>query len=195
MAWEVRPDMATDSEGFNKQRRMLLGAGVTGCVGAMFGARIEQVKAAATASAGDVLVHFKGDNTGLPIDPAGLKFLEPVLAKPQSPDGQVRDARENIVTVVRVPREELEAEFESMAAGDIVAVSAICSHQGCLVSDVGTFGTAEGKLACTCHGSIFEPRAGGKRVAGPAERGLPMLPVTVDGAKLIATGGFAGKVG
>jgi len=164
MAWEVRLDMATDSESFNKQRRMLLRAGVTGCVGAMFGARIEQVKAAATASAGDMLVHFKGDKTGLPIDPAGLKLLEPVLAKPQSPDGQVRDARENIVTVVRVPMEELEAEFESMAAGDIVAVSAICSHQGCLVSDVGTFGTAEGKLACTCHGSIFEPRAGGKRV-------------------------------
>jgi Rieske Fe-S protein len=187
--------MAKHDGNVDKQRRMLLGAGIGGCVGAAFGARIEQVKAAATASAGDVLVHFKGDNAGLPIDPSGLQLLEPVLAKPQSPDGQVREARENVVTVVRVPMDELEADIEDMVAGDIVAVSAICSHQGCFVSDVGTFGTAEGKLACTCHGSIFEPRAGGERVAGPAERGLPTLPVTIDGGRLVATGGFTGKVG
>ena len=187
--------MAEESKKVDKQRRMLLSAGICGCVGAALGARIEHVKAAATASAGDTLVHFQGDNEGQPIDPTNLAPLEPVLARPRASSGEIREGTENIITVIRVPAGELDSGLEDMAAGDVVAVSAVCTHQGCLVSDVGTFGTAEGKLACTCHGSIFEPRLGGERVAGPAKRGLPMLPITLESDRLVATAGFTGKVG
>ncbi|MEX0386121.1 QcrA and Rieske domain-containing protein [Spiribacter onubensis] len=187
--------MAEESKKIDRQRRMLLGAGICGCVGAALGGRIEQVKAAATASAGDTLVHFQGDNEGLPLDPNALAPLEPVLARPRSSSGEIREGTANIITVIRVPGGELEESFAEMAAGDVVAVSAICTHQGCLVSDVGTFGTAEGKLACTCHGSIFDPRMGGERVAGPAPRGLPMLPIMQESGHLVATAGFTGKVG
>jgi Rieske Fe-S protein len=63
------------------------------------------------------------------------------------------------------------------ARGKVSAFSAICTHQGCVVTDV-----ADGTINCPCHGSKFDA-ASGERVEGPAKKPLP--PVTVqqrDGA-------------
>lgn len=64
-------------------------------------------------------------------------------------------------------------------AGTVVAFSAICTHQGCTVAPSGE------RLACPCHGSVFEA-ATGKVVAGPAPRPLPSVPVHVDGGAVVA---------
>ncbi len=55
----------------------------------------------------------------------------------------------------------------------IHAVSRRCSHLGCQVQL-----TAEGTLACPCHGSRFDSR--GRVTAGPARTDLERLPVTVE---------------
>jgi cytochrome b6-f complex iron-sulfur subunit len=63
--------------------------------------------------------------------------------------------------------------------GDFVAYSAICTHQGCTVAYKG------GKLACPCHGSVYDPANGAEVLAGPAPRPLPEIPVKVEGGEVV----------
>lgn len=63
-------------------------------------------------------------------------------------------------------------------SGDFVAYSAVCTHQACEV----TF--QEGTLNCPCHGSVFDPAAGGSVINGPAETPLPEIPVEVRGGEV-----------
>ena len=63
-------------------------------------------------------------------------------------------------------------------AGSFKAFSAVCPHQGCLVSRV------EGKeITCACHGSAFSA-ADGSVLSGPSPRGLSSKTVTVNGDSL-----------
>ncbi|HJQ28576.1 MAG TPA: Rieske (2Fe-2S) protein [Rubrobacter sp.] len=66
-----------------------------------------------------------------------------------------------------------------LKSGDFVAYSAICTHQGCTVAYKG------GKLACPCHGSVFDPARGAEVVAGPAPSPLPEIPVKVEGGEVV----------
>src|SRR5215211_7274589 len=66
-----------------------------------------------------------------------------------------------------------------LKSGDFVAYSAICTHQGCTVAYKG------GKLACPCHGLVFDPARGAEVVAGPAPRPLPEIPVKVEGGEIV----------
>jgi Rieske Fe-S protein len=64
------------------------------------------------------------------------------------------------------------------AAGDFKAFSAVCTHQGCLVSQVeGT------EIICTCHQSRFSA-SDGSVVGGPAPIALPAQTITVDGTSI-----------
>ena len=59
-------------------------------------------------------------------------------------------------------------------SGDKVhAFSAVCTHQGCLVSAV-----SGGRITCPCHGSTFDANTGAV-IGGPAPSPLPAVPVTV----------------
>ena len=60
-------------------------------------------------------------------------------------------------------------------AGVVKAFSAICTHQGCAVTQV-----AGGTIKCACHGSAFRI-TDGSVAAGPATRPLPVAAVTLDG--------------
>jgi Rieske Fe-S protein len=64
-------------------------------------------------------------------------------------------------------------------AGEVVAYSAICTHQGCVVAAAGS------KFECPCHGSIFDAATGDVEV-GPALEPLESVAVTVDGDRVIA---------
>jgi len=64
-------------------------------------------------------------------------------------------------------------------AGEFVAFSSICTHQGCPVSDV-----ANGTINCSCHGSQFSVDDG-SFVAGPAPSPLPPVEVSVDGDSVV----------
>jgi Rieske Fe-S protein len=60
-------------------------------------------------------------------------------------------------------------------AGTVKAFSTTCTHAGCDVTTV-----SRGTINCPCHGSRFKV-ADGSVAGGPAPRGLPAVPVTVDG--------------
>ena len=64
-------------------------------------------------------------------------------------------------------------------AGEFVAFSSICTHQGCPVNEV-----ANGTINCPCHGSRFSIEDGSV-VAGPAPAPLPPVQVTVDGGEVV----------
>lgn len=63
--------------------------------------------------------------------------------------------------------------------GRVAAFSATCPHQGCRVAAKGA------EFDCPCHGSRFDG-ATGAVLAGPANRGLTPLTVTVSGDDVIA---------
>jgi|SRR5215210_3520277 len=66
-----------------------------------------------------------------------------------------------------------------LKSGDFVAYSAVCTHQGCTVA------YQRGKLACPCHGSVFDPARGAEVVAGPAPSPLPKIPVKVESGEIV----------
>jgi Rieske Fe-S protein len=64
---------------------------------------------------------------------------------------------------------------------DVVAFTAICTHQGCTVAaNSETFD-------CPCHGSSFESKSG-KVVSGPASKSLAGIPVVIQGSALFIVG-------
>ncbi len=64
-------------------------------------------------------------------------------------------------------------------ADGVHAFSAVCTHQGCLVSSV-----ADGSITCPCHGSVFDA-ATGDPTRGPATQPLPVVAVKVQGDEVI----------
>ena len=59
--------------------------------------------------------------------------------------------------------------------GDFKAFSAVCTHQGCIVSSV-----SDETINCACHGSQFKI-TDGSVAKGPATRPLPAEEITVSG--------------
>jgi Rieske Fe-S protein len=64
-------------------------------------------------------------------------------------------------------------------AGSFKAFSAVCTHQGCIVSTV-----ADGTIDCPCHGSKFSVKDGSV-VNGPATRPLPPIAINVEGTSIV----------
>jgi Rieske Fe-S protein len=61
------------------------------------------------------------------------------------------------------------------ADGEFKCFSAVCTHQGCIVSSV-----SDGNINCECHGSAFSI-ADGSVVTGPATSPLAEQQIAVDG--------------
>jgi len=64
-------------------------------------------------------------------------------------------------------------------AGTVKAFSAVCTHQGCLVSEV-----SGGTINCPCHGSRFAV-ADGSVAGGPAPSPLPPVAVVVKDGQIV----------
>jgi Rieske Fe-S protein len=65
------------------------------------------------------------------------------------------------------------------SAGEVVAFSAICTHQQCVVAAAGD------RFECPCHGSMFDA-ATGEVLQGPALDPLPPIEVRVDGDRIVS---------
>lgn len=133
---------------------------------------------------GDALVYAPtttGATVGAPLVAADVAVGTGVQVFPEGKQGD----QNNLIEVVRVA--------EGSGADGLVAYSAICTHLACAVyaqlSD-------EGRIACPCHGSQFDPNDGAAVVGGPAPRPLPSLPIDVNGdGTVVVSGGFDGPIG
>ena len=65
-------------------------------------------------------------------------------------------------------------------AGKVIAFSAVCTHQGCVVKPVGK------EFDCPCHGSKFDAMTG-EVLGGPAPSPLVAVPVSVTGDSVTAS--------
>ncbi|KRE30200.1 ubiquinol-cytochrome c reductase iron-sulfur subunit [Agromyces sp. Soil535] len=65
-------------------------------------------------------------------------------------------------------------------AGQVVAFSAICTHQQCVVAAAGA------EFDCPCHGSKYDATTGDV-INGPALEPLSAIPVAVSGDRIVAT--------
>jgi nitrite reductase/ring-hydroxylating ferredoxin subunit len=65
------------------------------------------------------------------------------------------------------------------AEGEVKAFTAICTHQGCLVSEV-----VDNEIICPCHGSRFSA-VDGSVTSGPATTGLTAAGVAVEGGSVV----------
>jgi cytochrome b6-f complex iron-sulfur subunit len=63
----------------------------------------------------------------------------------------------------------------------IVALSSICTHQGCTVG----YNATAADIECPCHGSVFS--TSGSVINGPASSPLHSYPVTITGNVLTVT--------
>jgi Rieske Fe-S protein len=67
------------------------------------------------------------------------------------------------------------------AAGQFKAFTAVCTHQGCTVSQV-----SNNQILCPCHGSVFSAKDGSV-LNGPATAPLAAMTATVSGANVNVT--------
>ena len=69
--------------------------------------------------------------------------------------------------------------------GYFYALSAVCTHLGCIVEwkETGIPGHPEGVIACPCHGSIFNKT--GDVIRGPAPRSLDRFKLYLEDNKVI----------
>ena len=91
---------------------------------------------------------------------------EPPTPSPRPPTSRSAAARSSPTSRSSSP---------SRAEGEFRCFTAVCTHQGCIVSSV-----SDGNINCECHGSAFSI-ADGSVVTGPATQPLGEEQITVEG--------------
>jgi rieske iron-sulfur protein len=143
---------------------------------------------------GDLLVKVGGIEP-VPLTPESLPLgAGQVLAWPMDPVGNVvrSGSRLNKVLLVRLDPAVLEPPTGARAADGVVGYSAICPHTGC---EVVNWWPDRLILECPCHNSQYDPKAGGRVIAGPSPRGLAALPLRITDGKLAVARPFIGRLG
>ncbi len=79
--------------------------------------------------------------------------------------------------MIKIRHSRLGAIYlKNIEGGEYLALSAICTHQGCVVAP------APGGFRCPCHGSTYDRE--GNNTGGPAPRPLARFPAQRDGAAI-----------
>src|SRR5215831_11180110 len=154
----------------------------------------EEGEAANPPAPDDRFVFLIGPKKGQVVRPEDLELGGPqVQAYPMAPDGTVRsDSRLNLVILARFDPASLTNETRARAADDVVAYSAVCTHQGC---PVNMWSKERNAFVCSCHGSIFDPRNGAEVIDGPAPRPLAALGLKLKDGVVTVASTFSGRVG
>jgi Rieske Fe-S protein len=175
------------------QRRLLLKAtgAAAGCCALPAGTA--HAEGAAGPAKGDLLVPAKGEATA-PLKASDIKVgVKPVLVYPYDlNEKKAKDeSRLNKLLLVRLSPAEMTDEVKARSVDGVVAYSAVCTHQGC---DVTEFVAADKVLMCFCHFSKFNP-ADGTVAKGPATKSLVYVPLMEKDGLLMIAGGFSNKPG
>ena len=90
-----------------------------------------------------------------------------------APAGEVLGPVDQVVVGSGVVYDGPKVVVTQPVQGDVRGFTAVCPHQGCLVSEV-----TNNEILCPCHGSLFSAEDGAVLV-GPATTGLAPVDVSV----------------
>ena len=188
---------------FNQERRNLLktscvlaGATAVVTIGGSLPAFADGQKN--VPQVGDVFVYNDGPKKGTvaTVDDVVLD-AKPILVAAKDPNGAVREPENCLALLYRVDKAKLPADMAGDTIDGVVAFSAICTHQGCTMTE---FHKADDLVAfsgfiCPCHDAIFDPLQDGKNVAGATCATLAYFPIKSDGGKITVSGEPSAQVG
>ena len=165
---EIQDSQLSQGRLLPSRRAVLAGAGVTcaamlaGCTAydADNGGFAPATSGTATSVSGSAPATGDSAATGSPSAATAL------AATSQVPDGggKIIDGKNMVITQPR--------------SGSFKAFSAICTHEGCIVSSV-----SNGTINCPCHGSKFSIK-NGSVVNGPATTPLAAIAIKVEGTSI-----------
>ncbi len=144
-------------------------------------------------AAGDLLVRV-GDPNLIPIAPDDVPFDgRGLMVWAIAPAGDTpKSFAMHQIILARLNPTTLGDSTRARAADDVVAYSAICTHNGCEVDQ--SLGESQ-TIYCSCHQSTFDPRESGVVIGGPANRGLPALPLRLESGRIVVAGPFTSTPG
>ena len=124
----------------------------------------------------------RNDGTLVKADDVNVDAIETVY-----PEGSAGDYR-SMAIVLRLP----DGVGKNTTDG-LIVYSKTCTHAGC---PVALYRSADHRLICPCHQSVFDVADGAKVLDGPADRPLPQLPIRVGSDGYVrAVGDFPDAVG
>ena len=148
---------------------------------------------------GDVFVYVDGPKKGsvamvadIPVDEKHV-----ITVQAATPDGKLREGDNCTAVLFRTTPEKVPADIKSESAEGIIAYSAVCTHQGCMMTEIHETSVAVAAygIICPCHDAIFDPLQGGKNTGGATSRLLPHFPIKSDGGKIVVSDVPSGYVG
>lgn len=108
-----------------------------------------------------------------------------IQAGPEVGAGQVIAKESGVKPNSAVPFTQSEtgqpAVLVRLQNGKFVAYSAVCTHQQCTVA----YQPRTERLACPCHGGIYNPAKGAVVEAGPPPRPLPKIGIEAREGKVV----------
>jgi Rieske Fe-S protein len=130
-----------------------------------------------------------GDDGGTATDPAGRPSASDSATPSPTPSETAstaasEPAADALTSTGAVPQgggkifADEQVVVTQPTAGEFKCFTAICTHQGCVVSSV-----EGGSINCACHGSRFSI-ADGSVEAGPASSPLSEVPISVQGKSI-----------
>jgi rieske iron-sulfur protein len=178
---------------FNKERRDVLkgtcglvGAAAVMSVGVSLPAYAEAQKD--TPQVGDVFVFADGPKKGsvVTVDDVVLDAA-PLTVMAKDPNGAVRDGENFTALLYRIAKDKVPADMAPDTIDGLAAWSAVCTHQGCLMTEMHKASEAVNAFGfiCPCHDAIFDPTQEGKNTGGATSATLAYFPIKSDGGKIV----------
>jgi rieske iron-sulfur protein len=178
---------------FNQQRRDVLkgactvvGATAVMSVGASLPAYADPQKG--VPQVGDVFVFTAGPKKGnvVTVDDVVVD-ANPITVQAKDPNGAVRDGDNCTVLLYRVAKDKVPADMAPDTIDGLAAWSAVCTHQGCMLTDIHLKSEAVNAFGfiCPCHDAIFDPLQEGKNTGGATSATLAYFPIKSDGGKIV----------
>lgn len=191
----IKPEEPATEATVDNQRRIMLkiaGLSAAGSCAMHLGTAQAQESSGQGMGKGDLLVPAKGEQKPVRLDDVKVG-AKPLLVFPFDEKAQkARDeSRLNKLMLVRLDEAELTDELRARAVSGVLAFSAVCTHQGC---DVTEYVVADKLLMCFCHFSKFNP-ADGTVAKGPASKSLPWVALAQKDGLLVVAGEFSARPG
>jgi rieske iron-sulfur protein len=137
---------------------------------------------------GDVFVFADGPKKGTVATVADVvQDASPITVQAKDPKGAVRDSENCTTLLYRVAKDKVPADMASATIDGVMAFSAVCTHQGCLMTEIhkpNALSSAFGFI-CPCHDAIFDPLQDGKNTGGATSATLAYFPIKSDGGTIV----------